>query len=243
MRPIDIARRLGISTAALRNYERLGLLPDISRTPFGYRVYTEEHVAYFACIREMTDGFTQTRIAAFLDAVKAQKIDDALWMATKAQAALYREKSISKNIILQLLHKAVKPISKTGELLTVSELSRETDIPMTTLRYWDTIGLLTAQRADGNQYRLFTSEQVRKALVLYALKLSFQARGEKHYISKVRDALSQFDPGDKSKIKELVNSITRYLDQTNKSQIKGIAALHRLCVQAETNCFDYLCSK
>jgi hypothetical protein len=37
LRPVDLARRHGLSTQAIRNYEAAGILPDAERTPHGYR--------------------------------------------------------------------------------------------------------------------------------------------------------------------------------------------------------------
>ncbi|MEE2048253.1 MerR family DNA-binding transcriptional regulator, partial [Nocardiopsis tropica] len=45
MRPSDLAHEHGISTQAVRNYERDGFLPPAERTPSGYRIYTEAHAA------------------------------------------------------------------------------------------------------------------------------------------------------------------------------------------------------
>ena len=38
----DIAERSGFTAAALRYYEEIGLLPESTRTPAGYRVYTDD---------------------------------------------------------------------------------------------------------------------------------------------------------------------------------------------------------
>ncbi|MFS0838372.1 MerR family DNA-binding transcriptional regulator [Paenibacillus sp. 1P03SA] len=40
-RPVDIARKLNVSTSALRNYEAAGLVPPAERTAAGHRTYTE----------------------------------------------------------------------------------------------------------------------------------------------------------------------------------------------------------
>ncbi|NEE23175.1 MerR family DNA-binding transcriptional regulator, partial [Streptomyces sp. SID7499] len=39
LRPIDLARRHGLSTQAVRNYEAAGILPAAGRTAHGYRTY------------------------------------------------------------------------------------------------------------------------------------------------------------------------------------------------------------
>jgi DNA-binding transcriptional MerR regulator len=45
LRPADLAGEHGISTQAVRNYERDGLIPPAQRTASGYRVYTGVHAA------------------------------------------------------------------------------------------------------------------------------------------------------------------------------------------------------
>jgi len=42
-RPVDLARRHGLSAQAVRNYEQAGVLPPAARTATGYRVYTDDH--------------------------------------------------------------------------------------------------------------------------------------------------------------------------------------------------------
>jgi DNA-binding transcriptional MerR regulator len=94
LRPIDIARRLGVSTTMLRQYEELEILPPVKRSAAGYRIYTDEHLAYFICIREMMHGFTLSEIAKLLKEVLEKKRDEALWAASKAQAALLNDKFV-----------------------------------------------------------------------------------------------------------------------------------------------------
>jgi DNA-binding transcriptional MerR regulator len=51
IRPLNIARKLHISTSAIRNYEAQGIVPPTKRSSNGYRIYTEEHIAYFESIQ------------------------------------------------------------------------------------------------------------------------------------------------------------------------------------------------
>lgn len=52
--PVDIgeaARRVGVSPAALRLYEKRGLMPKASRTPNGYRQYAQEDLQRARLVR------------------------------------------------------------------------------------------------------------------------------------------------------------------------------------------------
>jgi DNA-binding transcriptional MerR regulator len=53
-KPLDIgeaARRVGVSAAALRMYEKRGLVPQALRSPGGYRQYGEEHLRHARLVR------------------------------------------------------------------------------------------------------------------------------------------------------------------------------------------------
>jgi DNA-binding transcriptional MerR regulator len=97
LRPIDIARNLGISTSALRHYEAWGVIPKVHRTTTGYREYTEEHVAYFECLRAMAPGFGVKLTSEILRFVQKEDMNQALWLLNESMAGLHREKEITEN--------------------------------------------------------------------------------------------------------------------------------------------------
>lgn len=234
MRPIDIARKLGISTSTIRAYEKMGLIPPVTRSASGYRTYTEEHVAYFTCIREMLPGFNLTIIAEVMRAVMAEKIDTAYWIINKAQVDLRQEKIIAGKIIKHLTRDRKR---ETNTLLTIHELSQETGIPATTIRYWDRVGLITARRHAENNYRLFTSEHIRQLLALYTLKLSALTNRRRYFVDRIREEMRSFDYSDQEKIRELAVGIARNINRVNRLQMRGIAALYQLCMRVESKTF------
>lgn len=238
IRPVDIARKLGISTTTLRKYEEFGLTPPVPRSATGYRSYTDEHVAYFSCAREMLSAFSTKEIARIFKAVMAKKVDDALWIANKAQTDLHGKKIIAEKIVKNLLHKNDEKISVSHEKLTINDVSQKTGVPTTTIRFWEKVGLIAVQRSIENNYRLFTTEHVKQILTISALKFSVYADHQKHSIERIRDDLKSFDYNDRNRIVVMTNDIEHYLNQVNKAQIKGISALYHLCRQVETNNFD-----
>jgi DNA-binding transcriptional MerR regulator len=57
--PRDAARATGVSTASLRHYERLGLVPGVSRTTAGYRRYSSKALERVLLIqRALVVGFS-----------------------------------------------------------------------------------------------------------------------------------------------------------------------------------------
>lgn len=237
IRPIDIARKLNISTTTLRKYEEMGMIPIVPRTKSGYRIFTAEHVAYFVCIREMQSAFTLSYISEILQQVKTGKIDNALWKINKSQVDLQQEKIIAEKITNKLFNKNRPLIELAQKELTIKDVCQETGVPATTIRYWDNIGLLSVERTENN-YRNFTPEDIRQILTIYAVKFSICACGHKYSISKLREKLKKFNLNDNDRIKTTEVEIKHYLNEVNRAQMKSIAALHRLCVQVENACFD-----
>jgi len=240
VRPIDIARKLGLSTTTIRTYEEMGLIPPVNRSASGYRTYTEEHVAYFICVREMVPGFNMTIISEALQAVMAHQTASAYWIVNKVQADLRKEKTIADNIIKHLYHGNGLKKTYPQTVLTINDISKETGIPATTLRYWDKVGLISAARSEENNYRIFTAEHIQQALAIYALKLSAMTSRHKYFVDRIKDEMNTFDYNDADKIAKIASGIEQNLDRMNRLQIQGIAALHHLCVQAEAQSFHKL---
>jgi len=170
----------------------------------------------------------------------AKKIDAALWIAGKAQADLHGEKLIAEKIVQNLLHKNGQQRGTSRKDLTIHDVSRETGVPATTIRYWDKVGLISAGRSAENNYRLFSAEHVKRILTIYALKFSVYAGHQKHSIERIREDLKKFDYNDRNRIAAMTSGIGQYLNQVNRALIKGISALYHLCRQVEANQFDKL---
>lgn len=238
MRPIDIARKLKVSTATLRHYEESGMIPAVTRSQNGYRIFTEEHIAYFICIREMMHGFTLAEIANMLKPVMAGKIDEALWMANKAQAALRNDRYVCGSIRKRFLQEKKK---RTEFLeLSIDAVSKSTGIIPSTIRYWDKIGLISPGRSAANNYRTFTQTNIDEILIIQALKLATRARGEKYAVEQIRKEMEQFDYSDTDRISAIVYGIESHLAVLNRAQIRSISALYKLCCQVEQNQYDTL---
>lgn len=239
IRPKDISEYFGISNTTVRVYEELGLIPRPSRTKKGYRIYTDEHIAYFACVREMMSGFTLTKIAQVLNYVMNNNIDAALWFVNKEQADLQQEKTISKKMMENLLKKAESPKDIIPRLLTVSEMSKATGVPATTIRYWDKVGLLSAHRQAENNYRFFSSDEIKKVHVIYATKFASFANSKRYSITIIRKQLSDFDYS-KEQVEKLAKDFYKHLDNINRNQMKSTVALYNLCCQVESGHFKTL---
>ena len=236
IRPIDLARRLGVGTTTLRGYEDRGLAPPVPRSASGYRYYDSSHVAYFICVRAMLPAFDLTFIAAVLQEVQAGRIDAALWKANQAQADLWHELQIYDKTADILLDRSWQPDSSSR--MSIGEISAATGIPVTTIRYWEKAGLITPERNSHNGYRIYTDAHMRQILTLNAIKLSVRTHRLKHFFQTMQQAYVAFDFTNYASIEAFLEQIRGQLNRMNRMQIRSISALDKLCQQVESGVFE-----
>lgn len=230
-KPIDIARKLNISTSTLRIYEDMGIIPPVKRTDFGYRIFTQIHLDYFICIRKMVKGYSLEFTGDLLKEYMKGNLDKALWMITKSQADLYAEKirleKVGLNLIKNLDYKDNNIKKSKNNLMTLKEISKITDVSITTIRYWETIGLVSSVRGDGNNYRLFSEEQIKVILIIHALKYSLRMKYNYYNMEMLKKELKGFIYNE-TNTRDLIKNIDIYLDKINLEMIKAISAFHEL---------------
>ncbi|WP_205516835.1 MerR family DNA-binding transcriptional regulator [Paenibacillus sp. SYP-B3998] len=227
MRPIDIARKLKISTSALRNYEDLGIVPPTERSSSGYRIYTKEHVAYFECIQAMSPGFGMKVASEVLRKIQSKEVNAALWMVNEVQANLHRDKTIMEKTI-QILETQQLPLpdsSQTETWLTIGEVSAETGIPCSAIRHWDKIGLITSSRDQRNGYRLFNRSQIRKILLLRTFRSTVYSLD----VVELKKNIAEMDHTDVEHAIRIAKDSLNYLNKINQLQLRGGKYLYDLC--------------
>ncbi len=230
-KPIDIARKLNISTSTLRIYEDMGIIPPVKRTDSGYRIFTQIHLDYFICIRKMVKGYSLEFTGDLLKEYMKGNLDKALWIITKSQADLYAEKirleKVGLNLIKNLDYKDNNIKKGKNNLMTLKEISKITDVSITTIRYWETIGLVSSVRGDGNNYRLFSEEQIKVILIIHALKYSLRMKYNYYNMEMLKKELKEFIYNE-TNTRDLIKNIDIYLDKINLEMIKAISAFHEL---------------
>lgn len=225
MRPIDVARKLRVSTTTLRHYEEWGLCPPVPRAPNGYRVYSDLHVAYFECIRAMATGFGMDVTAAVLRHIVRGEMDEGLWLATERQAQLFEEKRSAEKT-LRLLDQAGPDVPgkhARRRALTIGAVVKETGIVASTIRYWELEGLISVRRDEENGYRLFSAADVRKLLLIRALRSAIYS------LATIRDVMREVDANNLDAARRVARDALHHLNKRNRLQLQGMHYLYRLC--------------
>ncbi|GAB2855846.1 TioE family transcriptional regulator [Lentzea nigeriaca] len=167
VRPSDLAREHGISTQAVRNYEQSGFLPPATRTPSGYRVYTEVHAAALRTFVALIPAFGHAVAGQIMNAIHAGSLDDVLQTIDRGHEQLLRDRET-----LNAVSRAVHDLTDFEPVLqprSIGELARRLNVTPATLRAWEEAGILVPSR-DPTGYRVFTAEDVRDAELAHLLR-------------------------------------------------------------------------
>ncbi|MEV3855989.1 TioE family transcriptional regulator [Streptomyces sp. NPDC050095] len=173
LRTVDLARLVGLSTQQIRNYEDLGVLPDVPRTESGYRVFGDVHREALLAYRVLAEGYGGPVAQRVMRAVRAGDETGALAAVDAAHAAAHEQRCA-----LAATRQALEALAGGGELppvtgdLRVGELARLIGVRASALRVWEAAGLLAPRRERGTGYRLFGPEDIRDARIIHTLRAS-----------------------------------------------------------------------
>ncbi|QJD86021.1 MerR family DNA-binding transcriptional regulator [Cohnella herbarum] len=229
VRPIDIAKRLNISTSSLRHYESWGILPPVERGANGYRIYTATHIAYFECIRAMSPGFGVDTTIKVLQLLRRQEIDEALWIVNEAQASLQRDKDMAEKTIKVLDTKELDNVDARGRRrwMTIGEVSKETSVPASAIRHWEKMGLISVSRNGDNGYRTFSPTQIRQILIIGTLRTAIWS------LETIKNVIKELDHNNLEQARRVARDSLQFLNNTNRSRMRGIRYLYRLIELSE----------
>lgn len=224
MKGIEIAKKLNISTSALRHYEAWGLIPKVERAANGYRNYTKVHEAYFQCIRAMNAGFGMDVIREVMPRIGNGNKLDALWLVNKAQAELHAEKETVQRTVelLDLKELTDLPKIRGRHSFTIGEAAKEAGVSASAIRHWEKEGLIRPGRHQESGFRIYSPADIRRVLIIRTVQRVAYS------LDIVRDVLAELDNNNVTQAKEIALKSLQFIDYRLTEQIRGIAYLHHL---------------
>jgi DNA-binding transcriptional MerR regulator len=224
LRPVDLARRAGVSTQLVRNYEAGGILPPAPRSDTGYRQYGPEHVQALLTYRALYPGFGAETATEIMRAVHNGDEALAYRLVDAAHAALHEQRLATDAAALAALAaEYVDEQPVTGPSLLVGELAHRLGIRTSALRVWEAAGLLAPAREPGTKYRRYGPEQVRDARIIHMLR---QGRYYFEQIKPVLDGLRR--TGSTDALRAAIAERRAAHDRQTKAMLHGAALLHQL---------------
>ncbi|GAB3996147.1 TioE family transcriptional regulator [Glycomyces albus] len=175
MRPSDLAREHGLSTQAVRNYERDGLIPPAGRTRSGYRVYTEAHAAALRAFLALVRAHGHSTAGEIMHAIGDGDVDGALMVIDRGHEELLRDRSTLDSVrtAIQRLASELDVVpARTGPPapFTVGELARRLRVTPATLRNWEEARILAPERDRATGHRRYLAADVRDAELAHLLR-------------------------------------------------------------------------
>ncbi|MFC3504670.1 TioE family transcriptional regulator [Micromonospora krabiensis] len=168
---MDLAREHGISTQAVRNYERDGVLPAAARTSSGYRTYTDLHAAALRAYLALVPAYGYGVAAEIMRAATRGEVDAALRAVDHGHVQLLsdRETLDAVETTIGVLTTA-PPRDRPDRPLTVGALAHRLAVTPATLRKWERAGVLTPARDRVSRQRLYGPDDVRDAELAHLLR-------------------------------------------------------------------------
>jgi DNA-binding transcriptional MerR regulator len=224
MKGIEIAKKLNISTSALRHYEAWGLVPKVERSANGYRRYTNEHEAYFHCIRALLPGFGMALIRSIMPLIIRGDKLDALWQINKAQVNLHAEKETVQRAIemINFIETAELPNYLSKSAFTIGEAAELANVSSSSIRHWEKEGLIKPERHKESGFRVYSRTDIRKVLIIRTVQRVAYS------LDIVREVLAGMDNNNVSQAKEIALQSLQFLDHALSQQVRGIAYLYKL---------------
>jgi len=173
LRPADLAREHGLSTQAVRNYERDGFIPPAERTVSGYRIYTEVHAAALRAYLALVRAHGHAIGGRIMAAVHDSRLGDALAVVDQGHAQLSRDRATLDAVTQAVGHLTAESYVETPRdpaPRSIGELARRLDLTPATIRNWESVGILVPARDPATGYRVFTAADVRDAELAHLLR-------------------------------------------------------------------------
>jgi len=171
VRPSDLAREHGLSTQAVRNYERDGFIPPAERTRSGYRVYTEVHAAALRAYLALVAAYGYPAAGEIMNALHDGTLDDALIVIDRGHGQMLRDRET-----LDAVREAIGDLpagpgnAPDSGVWTIGELARRLRVTPATLRKWESAGILAPARDPATRYRVFRASDTRDAELAHLLR-------------------------------------------------------------------------
>ena len=169
LRPVDLARRHGLSTQAVRNYEEAGILPAAERTPSGYRTYTPLHAGALRAFLALVPGHGHRTAASIMRAVNEGSDDEAYRLVDASHTELLGDRRTLRAVENAL--RDLEPVPAEGDgAMFVGALAHELGVRPATLRKWERAGLVRPRRDPRTGYRVYDEADVRDARLAHQLR-------------------------------------------------------------------------
>lgn len=173
-RTAQLAASAGCSPQLVRNLERDGVLPPAPRTSTGYRQYGHRHLVLLLAYQAFATALGPAEAKALLRAFEPRRSQVTLIAVDRAHALLHLERERLAAARSAARDIAAEPLTGSGcqDWMGVAELAEALGVRPSTLRYWETQGLVVPERWSSRRIRTYAPPAVRDARIVAQLRLA-----------------------------------------------------------------------
>jgi DNA-binding transcriptional MerR regulator len=200
----EVAKRVGVHVNTVRLYEKLKLIPEASRLPNGYRVFSDYHIEQFKLARtafkvEVLQNGLRKKIIDVVKLSAKGKLKEAIDCTNDYISQIIQERKNAEEAIL-LSQKLLLGIDTKDDCIffTRKQTADYLQVTMDTLRNWEMNGLLTVKRKQ-NGYRVYTESDINRLKIIRTLRCANYSLSA---ILRMMNALSESKEID---IREVIN--------------------------------------
>jgi len=188
LRTSAVAKAAGLHPNTIRLYEEWGLLPEIPRSPSGYRLFSHTHLEQIKLIRlafKCTIFGRDIKRTAYvlIKSAACSDFDKAFDLAITIKDLIAMEIRLADDAVRYLEQWAVNYKSKTvseqtdltgsnSETISIREAAAKLHVTVDMLRDWERNNLIRIPRNPGNGYRMYGTDEINRLKVIRSLRRS-----------------------------------------------------------------------
>lgn len=176
MNTATVAAASGYSAQQVRDLEALGVIPAAARSRNGYRQFSATHIHYLQAYRDLAYAVGPVEARRAMREIRIQPPDQgaATICGFHATLNLEREQALAARFALDSIRTEATTDAEPVEsdVMTITELSQALGIRPSTLRFWETVGLVAPERVTtrAGTARRYTLTAIREARITAALR-------------------------------------------------------------------------
>lgn len=225
LRTRDLALAGGISVQQVRNYEAKGLIPKTERSPSGYRLYKEQHLAALHTVKSLVPGYGWQRTSAIMQALHQGDLAAALAIIDERHAELTLKRHQMEQTLLALRHLSAPSEalhrSQQSQPIRVGSAAKQVGVRVSAVHFWEQQGLLHPQREPYSRYRLYDEHQLRRLRVVARL------RDAGYSFPIIQSVLDEMAAGRPEQAIQAVENRRQELTRTSWVCIEALASFQR----------------
>jgi len=225
LRPVDLARAIGLSTQTVHNYEDCGFIPQAERNAKGYRLYTTQHLRAIQVARIVIVGHGWERGRKIMHCIHTGEMDAALAVIDEHHAQIHADRrEVEQTLeILRTTSASLEVLAQVSDGhrkgLRVGEAAQLVGVRVSTVRFWEGQGLLHPIRERASKYRLYDDEQVRRLQVVVLL------RKAGYGFDAIRAVLGQLATGTPEQVQAAAEHRLQDLAEVSRRAVEATATV------------------